>query len=278
MGIKSKTSQYPNNPDQIIDKTSISYPGTDSMNDLGNYLTEIRMAVDPSRLISEKWHLLLLIFAWGDAMTSVGAAFMSKMIPLRRMAVLNNIFGWSSGFLSGSLATLVKHSINFPLNIRRWRQMRQLIEKVQSASNSDLNVDWLKPFMHTRFLKSGQKIFATGDHANEAFVIISGKVELVERLIILKEGALFGEMALFTEHGKRTATAICRTDVTLSLISYESFEQLYFQNPEFGLYLVRLIAKRFQQNHAEAERQWKNREAELLKELSLLKGEAARSK
>lgn len=248
------------------------------MNDLGGYMTEtIRAAFEPSRLISEKWHLLMLIFAWGDALTSVGAAFMSKMIPLRRMAVMNNIFGWSSGLLSGSLATLVKHSINFPLNIRRWRQMRQLIDKVQSASNSDLNVDWLKPFMHIRTLKSGEKLFSMDDHADEAFVIISGKVELVERSIVLQEGALFGEMALFTDHGKRTATAVCRTDVTLSLISYEGFEQLYFQNPEFGLYLVRLIARRFQQNHAEAEKQWKHREAELLQELNLLKAEATRT-
>lgn len=55
-------------------------------------------------------------------------------------------------------------------------------------------------------------------------------------------------MGPFTKNEKRTTTAICQTDVTLSLIIYEGFEQLYFQNPEFWLYLVRLTAKRFQNN------------------------------
>jgi len=67
----------------------------------------------------------------------------------------------------------------------------------------------------------------------------------------LAPGALFGEMALFTRKSQRTASAVCRTDVRLLVITYEQFEQLYFQNPEFGLYLVRLVVRRFEMNHSE---------------------------
>ena len=59
-------------------------------------------------------------------------------------------------------------------------------------------------------------------------------------------------MALFTADGRRMASAVCATDVRLLFIGYEEFEQHYFQNPEFGLYLVRLIVRRFDTNYREA--------------------------
>jgi CRP-like cAMP-binding protein len=68
----------------------------------------------------------------------------------------------------------------------------------------------------------------------------------------LEPGAVFGEMALFTAAGRRTASAVCVGDVRLLVITYEQFEQLYFQNPEFGLYLVRLIVRRFEMNHVQS--------------------------
>ncbi len=244
------------------------------MTELVNYLAQVTpAALHPSNFASEKLYSLAVLFAWCDALTSVGAAFMSKMIPLRRIAVLNNIFGWTSGLLTGSISTLVKHSINFPLNISRWRQMRQLIDKVKISGNSDLNVDWLKPFMQTRKLKAGELLFSLGDDADEVFILTSGEIKLLERNITIAPGTLFGEMALFTESGKRTATAVCETDVTLSLISYEGFEQLYFQNPEFGLYLVRLLVQRFHHNLVETEKVLHARERELLDELRHVRNE-----
>jgi len=79
------------------------------------------------------------------------------------------------------------------------------------------------------------------------------QVEIVERGAVLSPGDIFGEMALFTTKGRRTATARCVSDVSLLVITYEQFEQLYFQNPEFGLYLVRLIVRRFEMNHRDEE-------------------------
>jgi CRP-like cAMP-binding protein len=95
--------------------------------------------------------------------------------------------------------------------------------------------------------------FFEGDIADRAFLVVEGKVKIVEHDVILEPGAIFGEMALFTRTGKRTATALCLTDVRLLTITYEQFEQLYFQNPKFGLYLVRLIVRRFEANHLNEE-------------------------
>ena len=56
---------------------------------------------------------------------------------------------------------------------------------------------------------------------------------------------------VFTGAGRRMASAVRASNVRLLVIIYEQFEQLYFQNLEFGLYLVRLIVRRFEINHTD---------------------------
>jgi CRP-like cAMP-binding protein len=133
--------------------------------------------------------------------------------------------------------------------------MKKLIESVKVASETDLNVEWLEPFMHETRFQPGDVIFSKGDVADEAFLLVEGAVDLVEINASLAPGALFGEMALFTHHGLRAATARCREACVILKISYDEFEQLYYQNPQFGLYLVRLIVRRFERNldHARQE-------------------------
>jgi CRP-like cAMP-binding protein len=79
-------------------------------------------------------------------------------------------------------------------------------------------------------------------------MLVEGAIDLVEIGVSLVPGALFGEMAMFTQNGGRTATARCRGQCRVMKISYRELEQLYFQNPQFGLYLIRLIVRRFEAN------------------------------
>ncbi|WP_292528630.1 Crp/Fnr family transcriptional regulator [Methylocystis sp.] len=195
----------------------------------------------------------LTALAWAEASTVVGAAYMKRMIPLRITAMLGNVLGVTLGLIIASPPTIAKHAINLPLNFTRMREMRRLIASVREANGNDLKIEWLKPFMHPRMLRAGEKIFWKGDDADEAFVVVEGRIEIVERGAVLSPGDIFGEMALFTKLGKRTATARCLSNVSLLVITYEQFEQLYFQNPEFGLYLVRLIVRRFETNHRDEE-------------------------
>jgi CRP/FNR family transcriptional regulator, cyclic AMP receptor protein len=195
----------------------------------------------------------LVALAWAEAASVVGAAYVKRMIPLRITAMVCNVLGVTYGLITGSLPTIAKHAINLPLNFTRMREMRRLIESVREANANDLNIEWLRPFMHPESVRATDFIFEKGDMANEAYVVVEGKVEIVERGVTLEPGAIFGEMALFTKSGRRTATAKCLTDVRLLTITYEQFEQLYFQNPEFGLYLVRLIVRRFEANHMREE-------------------------
>ncbi|SFK38880.1 cyclic nucleotide-binding domain-containing protein [Methylocapsa palsarum] len=188
--------------------------------------------------------LAVEIVTWAEALSAIASARARGMIQLRSIALLNNVLGVLAGLGNGSLASVVKHTVNFPLNASRLRQMQKLVTTVKAASGSDLKLQWLKPFMHPRVLKKGEIIFSKGDDADEAFLIVSGRVEIMEASVALGPGEMLGEMALFTGRRQRTASAICATEAQLLFITYEAFEQLCFQNPEFGFYVTRLVARR----------------------------------
>jgi len=187
---------------------------------------------------------LSLIMAWGDAITVIIATYSKTIISLRVSLMINNIFGMLSGFSSGTLPTIVKHVINFPINYIRHKQMKKLIDNVNNSNNSDINFDWMKPFMHPASFKKGDYVFHNNEEADRAFIVVDGQVEIVERKVILEPGEIFGELALFTGSNRRTASTFCVTDVNLLYISYVDLEQLYFQNPEFGFHLIKTIVRR----------------------------------
>ncbi|MCI0467511.1 MAG: cyclic nucleotide-binding domain-containing protein [Beijerinckiaceae bacterium] len=205
----------------------------------------------PYGIIRNHFFEITVIIIWAEAIMAVGAAYAKRMIPLRTMAMLGNVLGIAAGASTGSLALFLKHAVNLPLNAVRLKEMNRLIAKVRGAGETDLRLDWLKPFMHPRALKAGSQVFSKGDIATEAFLLVEGRVVIPEKSAEMVPGEIFGEMALFTDGGKRTASAICASDARLLVITYEQFEQLYFQNPEFGLYLVRLIVRRLGAEHEE---------------------------
>ena len=196
----------------------------------------------------------IVVLGWLQTVASVISTYSKTMIRLRSASVFANFVGAVVNSLSGNFSSLVRHLLILPIDVLRLREMLKLVSNVKKASENDLNVEWLKPFMHPCSAKAGADLFVKGEKANEAFMLIEGEIELVEIGVVLSPNALIGEMALFTQDGTRTATARCRRDCRLLAISYEQFEQLYYQNPQFGLYLVRLIVRRFEANLAQAKR------------------------
>ncbi len=74
-------------------------------------------------------------------------------------------------------------------------------------------------------------------------MLVERQVVIPEKSVAIEPVTIFGEMALFPASGRRTASAECARDARLLVMTYEQFEQLYFQNPEFSLYLLRLIVR-----------------------------------
>jgi CRP-like cAMP-binding protein len=58
---------------------------------------------------------------------------------------------------------------------------------------------------------------------------------------------------MLSPDNKRTATVECIEDGKVLSITYEQVEQLYYQNPTFGFYLLRLATARLFDNVARLE-------------------------
>jgi CRP/FNR family cyclic AMP-dependent transcriptional regulator len=80
------------------------------------------------------------------------------------------------------------------------------------------------------------------------FYTLSGRFRLNELDIELLQGQLVGEMGFMSPQNKRTQTLECLEGGEVLSISYDQVRQLYFQNPEFGFYFLRLTSERLFHN------------------------------
>jgi len=188
---------------------------------------------------------------------------MKTMVPLRIFGMTSNVVLITYGFLGGAYPTLVLHLILLPLNARRLYEMLQLIKRVKSATGGDLSMDWLKPFMSKRPVKAGEVLFEKGHDAEEMFFVVSGRLRLHQIGVDVLPGAVVGEMGLLTHNRKRTQTLECVEDGLVLRISYDKIEELYFQNPTFGFYFLRLTSARLFENIGKLEQTLAEREQRL---------------
>src|SRR3981081_2350246 len=80
----------------------------------------------------------------------VATLSMRTMIPLRVFGILTNIILIATAIPSHNYATMLLHTMLLPLNTYRLHQMLQLVRDVKKSVNSDLSMEWLKPFMTQR--------------------------------------------------------------------------------------------------------------------------------
>jgi hypothetical protein len=174
--------------------------------------------------------------------------YMKTMIPLRVVALASNVAFIAYGFLGGLAPVLVLHATLLPLNAVRLLQMRRLIRKVRESAQGDFSMDWLVPLMARRALPAGHVLFNKGDEASHLYVVLRGSIHLTELGVRLGPGSLMGEIGVFSPHGRRTATAVCETDVEIASIAAEKVVELYYQNPTFGFHLIQITIRRLLEN------------------------------
>lgn len=191
---------------------------------------------------------------WVEALGWLGAALaitgsaMKTIIPLRCIGIVTNVVSLTYASIMGLYPSMTVNLILLPLNAYRLYQMLRLIKKVKTASKSDLSMDWLKPFMTRRTVKAGEILFARGDVAGCMFYTLAGRYRLKELNIELQHGQVVGEMGFMSPENKRTQTLECIEAGEVLSISYDEVRQLYFQNPEFGFYFLRLTSERLFNN------------------------------
>ncbi len=194
-------------------------------------------AADPSQLLA-------LVSAAVAALLVVISAFVKTMIPLRWLAVASNVGFIVYGLLHPVPLMVALHAVLLPVNLFRVWQMIGLTRRVAASADAWQMDVWLRPYMRSRRLKAGDTVFTVGDMADRLYLLASGQVELPEVGRTLQAGEMFGEIAFFAPDRRRTSSARCATDCTLLSIDEDTFRQLVYQNPDFGLQVVRLIAGR----------------------------------
>jgi hypothetical protein len=194
-----------------------------------------------------------------NMMALMGASFfvatllVRTIVPLRIIGIISNLFFIIYGALSGTIPTFLLYLLSLPINIVRLRQMQTLVKKARVSAQGDLSMDWLRPFMSPRKYRSGEMLFRKGDVAKEMFLTVSGKFLVAEINVELPPGRMMGELGFVAPNNRRTQTVKCIEDGAVLTITYEKLLELYFQNPEFGYYFLRLTSERLMQNIARLE-------------------------
>ena len=192
--------------------------------------------------------MLIVIAGWLSAVLVFSSFFMKTMIPLRMVAVCSNIafityalLGLKYGVFGRVYPILVLHASLLPLNLVRLRQLNVLLRAVREASEDD-TIRSLVPYMHAETRAAGEVLFKKGDPANRLYVIQHGHVRFPEIGKVVSDGHVFGEVGLFAPQNVRTLSATCEEDCHLYTITREKVLELYYQNPKFGFFLIRLVA------------------------------------
>ncbi len=198
----------------------------------------------------------------GASLFIVATASTKTMVPLRILAIVTNCILIAFYGATHAWLPLVFQAFALPLNSYRLYQMIVLIGNVREAIRDRTSMDWLKPFMGERHYRQGDILFAKGEIADEMFCTVSGRYLLVELGIELEIGQVVGELGFLAPDNRRTATLECIEGGKVLSITYEQVEQLYYQNPTFGFYFLRLSTERLFDNISRLEGELERRRAQ----------------
>jgi CRP/FNR family transcriptional regulator, cyclic AMP receptor protein len=198
-------------------------------------------------------------FTSGASLFIVATASTKTMVPLRILAIVANCFLITFFAVSHAWLPLSMQAFALPMNGYRLYQMMILIRSVRQATRGNTSMDWLKPFMAERHFRKGDILFAKGEVADEMFCTVTGRYMLVELGIELEPAQVVGELGFLAPDNRRTATLECIETGTVLSITYEQVEQLYYQNPTFGFYFLRLSTERLFDNISKLEAELQHR-------------------
>jgi Cyclic nucleotide-binding domain len=224
----------------------------------------IQMGLDPNNITYDALFNRLLeivlanitlanMFGLFGAIFFVATLLMQTMVPLRVANMAGCTFFATYGALSGNVATFLLYLLLLPINAVRLRQMLRLVKKARTATQGDMSMEWLKPFMTERRYRRGDRLFKKGDAATEMFLTVTGKFLVKDIGIEVPPGRIMGEFGFLTPDNRRTGAVECIEDGQVLSITYDRLLEIYFQNPQFGYYFLVLTSRRLLENIARLE-------------------------
>ena len=107
-------------------------------------------------------------------------------------------------------------------------------------------------------------MFRKGSVANHMYFVVTGRLHLHEIDIDILPGSVVGELGMLAPARTRTQTLECIESGIVLEIAYEKIEELYYQNPKFGFYFLRLSTARLFENIGRLEHVLAERDQEIL--------------
>jgi hypothetical protein len=219
----------------------------------------IHFGLDPGHLtvdavLNRLVEIILANITFTNMLALTGAVFyvatlmVRTIVPLRVIGIISMLFFIAYGAMAGAVTTFLLYLLSLPINVFRLRQMLSLVKRARVSAQGDLSMDWLRPFMTPRRYRKGDVLFRKGDVAKEMLLTITGKFLVKEIGVELPPGRFVGELGFVAPENRRTGTVDCIEDGDVLTITYEKLLELYFQNPEFGYYFLRLTSERLMQN------------------------------
>ncbi len=176
------------------------------------------------------------------------AFYMRTMLPLRWVAIASNVAFISYGVPLQLWPVVILHAVLLPLNLIRLFQIRRLLARIEATRGGGLDLGVLGSSLRPESYPAGTTLFVRGDRGDVAYLLDKGEVNIPELQIRLGGGQLFGEVALLSPDGMRTASAVCLTDVELYRIDAAAITRAFHQDPAFAVSLMRLVTGRLVEN------------------------------
>ncbi len=97
-----------------------------------------------------------------------------------------------------------------------------------------------------------EQVISEGDHGNKLYIVYRGELAIRKRvsetedheLARLTSGQIFGEMALFDDRERRSATVVAVRESELLALDREHFRSLAYQRPDIPMEICKVLASR----------------------------------
>ncbi|MFM0015068.1 LuxR C-terminal-related transcriptional regulator [Paraburkholderia sediminicola] len=118
--------------------------------------------------------------------------------------------------------------------------------QLHHALDGQLSISRLLAYTTPTRFQSGHVLFHKDDRSDALYYVVRGTVMLEEIGIEVGQGAILGEIGLFSPDHRRTCTARCKGECELLVVSATDAMRLYYQDPDFATYLIHLITRRLE--------------------------------
>jgi CRP/FNR family cyclic AMP-dependent transcriptional regulator len=196
--------------------------------------------------------LLVEFIGYLASAASVLVFFSRTMAPLRAAAVVSNGLFAAYFMLKGIYPMAALNFLLMPINMVKLHQISQLVADIRRAAVEAISQEFDSEALMDRgrriLLPAETELYRKGDIAEEAYLLLSGRVLFVEKDITILPVSMFGEMGMFTEKSRRTMTAQTASSVELLVIKYADIMDIASSNSKFSFYLMHLMVRRMTQN------------------------------